>query len=190
MCIRFSNTWWTTTMKECMSGNSMDWKLKFIRWCAFFKGKIRISTIIFKQKKYKDSISFFLGQLRFGVKWADNFVGFSGMDLLSRDGNGGLKLVYGYSEIYKLNCWKWISKKSWNAFLTLDQQCFALNYQIWVNTALISIKLNRKSIVFTLSPKLWKTSKRNTKWKSTLWMSFLKKYRKKENDQWCFYFIK
>lgn len=168
----------------------MGLKLKFIRWCAFFRGKIPISTIIFRQKKYKDSISSFPGRLLFGAKWADNFVGFSGMDLLSRDGNGGLRPAYGCWEIYRLNCWKWILKKLWNAFLTLDQQCFALNYQTWVNTALISIELNRKSIVFTLSLKLWKTFKKNTKWKSTLWMSFLKKYRKKENDQWCFYSFK
>lgn len=103
MFTQFLNFWWTIVIKICTQENLMGWKWKSIKWWELYKSKILNFIIIFKLKKFKVSIFFYLGQSLFGEKWVVKCVGFYGMDLSSKDGNGGLKRVFGSWELLSLN---------------------------------------------------------------------------------------
>ena len=79
----------------CIPQISMVYVQKYINSCVSFSYKNPNYTTISKPKNYKANILSYPGRSLYGDRWVAIYAGFYGMDLLLKDGNGGLKLCYG-----------------------------------------------------------------------------------------------
>jgi len=79
MSIPYSNMLWITIILICTRAGLMGSKLRYIRWCEFYRGKIRTFIIIFRLKKYRANTFCSPGQSLSGEKCQVNCVGFYGM---------------------------------------------------------------------------------------------------------------
>lgn len=89
----------------------MDWSLKYINSCVFYKGKGLSYMSIYEYRNYKDSTFYFLGRSHYGAKQVGSFAGYYGMALLSKVGLGGSNQYFGCWKFCKPNCLRWTFNK-------------------------------------------------------------------------------